>query len=83
MLHWHDLPYSEFFNTHARSFAHLCLGDPGRGSTGIHELGFNPIKSSPLRKGIIPTLTIVDDTIEQVAGGVSSIIEDAKKYISL
>ncbi len=80
VLHWHDEPYAPLFDKYARSFAHLCLGDPGRGSTGVHELGYNPIIDSPLRKGIIPTVTIVEDTIEKNPEGVEKIINDAKEY---
>ena len=80
VLHWHDTPYAPLFDTYNRSFAHLCLGDPGRGSTGAHELGHNSITCAPLRKGIIPTVTIVDDTLVTAPEGVSAIIEDAKRY---
>jgi hypothetical protein len=79
-LHWHDQPYAALFDTFQRSFAHLCLGDPSRGSTGVHELGYNPQWRAPLRKGIIPTVTIVDGTIERAPGKVQEIIEDAKAY---
>ena len=54
VLHWLDVPSAPFFDTYNRRFAHLCLGNPGRGSAGAHELGHNPIRHSPLRKGIIP-----------------------------
>jgi hypothetical protein len=83
VLHWHDEPYAALFDTYNRSFAHLCLGDPGRGSTGVHELGYNPIWRSPLRKGIIPTLTIVEDTLERAPGRVMQILDDAKQYAAL
>jgi hypothetical protein len=78
VLHWHDVPFPPLFDAHARSFAHLCLGDPGRGSTGVHELGTNPITRSPIRKGIIPTVTVVEDTM--MHEGVLQIIQDAKHY---
>jgi hypothetical protein len=80
VLHWHDEPYGPLFDHYTRAFAHLCLGDPGRGSTGVHELGYNPIQESPLRKGIIPMVTIVEDTIETCPEGVEKIINDAKEY---
>ena len=80
VLHWHDAPYAPFFDTYHRGFAHLCLGDPGRGSTGAHELGHNPLTRAPLRQGIIPTVTIVDDTLATASTAVAAIIEDAKKY---
>lgn len=80
VLHWHDEPYSAMFEPFCRSFGHLCLGDPGRGSTGVHELGMNPIRNVPYRKGIIPTVTIVEDTLETAAHKVEEIIGDAKRY---
>lgn len=79
-LHWHDVPYAEMFNKYNRSFAHLCLGDPGRGSTGVHELGINSIWRIPLRKGIIPTVTIVEDTLKNGKVGLLEIIQDAQRY---
>jgi hypothetical protein len=83
VLHWHDEPYSPLFDTYQRSFAHLCLGDPGRGSTGVHELGTNPIRRTPLRKGVIPTVTLVEDTLRVNPDGVLQIIEDARAYADL
>lgn len=79
-MHWHDQPTPEFFDTFCRSFAHLCLGDPGRGSTGVHELGFNAITRAPLRKGILPTLCIVEDTLEKAPEKVMEILADAEAY---
>ncbi len=80
VLHWHDQPYEKFFTRYNRMFAHLCLGDAGRGSTGVHELGYNPITRAPVRKGSIPTMTIVEDTLQQAPEAVMAIIEDAKTY---
>ncbi|MDB5076910.1 MAG: hypothetical protein JWO42_3089 [Chloroflexi bacterium] len=81
VLHWHDQPYAPAFDAHNRGFAHLCLGDPSRGSTGAHELGYNPIRRAPLRKGIIPTVTIVEDTLRLAPDAVEQIIEDARLYV--
>lgn len=80
VLHWHDEPYAPFFDTYNRSFGHLCLGDPGRDSTGVHELGYNPITRTPVRKGIIPTVTIVEDTFEKAPDAVMTILDDARHY---
>lgn len=81
-LHWHDQPYGPLFDTSCRSFAHLCLGDPGRGSTGVHELGTNGARRSPLRKGIIPTLTIVEDSLEVAPEGAEAVLADARSYVA-
>ena len=79
-LNWFDSVDSAHFDTYCRSFAHLLLGDPSRGSTGVHELGYNAVNRVPLRKGIIPTVTIVDGTIENCPEGVETVIGQAKKY---
>jgi len=80
-LHWHDEAYAPMFDTYARNFGHLCLGDPVRLSTGVHEQGTNPEWRCPLRKGIIPTMTIVDGTLDDMNHEcVNQIIADAKEY---
>ena len=71
------------FDTYARGFGHLCLGDVSRGSTGVHELGYNPIQRCPLRKGIIPTITIVDGTLEKAPLKAAEIFADANKYAEM
>lgn len=82
-LHWHDDAASSFFPAYARQFAHLCLGDPSRLSTGVHEQGINPQWRAPFRRGIIPTLTIVDGTLEKAEERVDLILSDAKKYAEM
>lgn len=79
-LHWHDDAYAPMLDTFARNFGHLCLGDPSRLSTGVHEQGTNPEWRAPLRKGVIPTLTIVDGTLDMAPNRVNEIVEDAKLY---
>ncbi len=83
VLHWHDEAYAPMFDTYARGFGHLCLGDVSRGSTGVHELGYNPARRCPLRKGIIPTITIVDGTLEKAPEEAAVIFEDAKRYAQM
>jgi hypothetical protein len=83
VIHWYDEVYPDIFDKYCRAFAHLCLGDPGRGSTGVHELGFNPIKRTPVRKGIIPTVTIVENTLQKAPDAVNEIIKDAIQYAEL
>jgi hypothetical protein len=82
-LHFHDEAYAPAFDKYCREFAHLCLGDPSRNSTGVHEQGYNPEWRIPLRKGLIPTVTIVDGTMEKARDKVDAIIEDAKEYAEL
>jgi len=79
-LHHHDEPYAPLFHAHARSFGHLCQGDPGRGSSGVHELGLNAVRRTPVRQGVIPTLTVVEDTLENAESEVLAILDDARQY---
>jgi hypothetical protein len=80
VMHPHDTPFPAFFDTYHRAFGHLCLGDPSRGSTGVHELGVNPAWREPRRKGIIPTLTVVEDSLEAAPERVEAILDDARQY---
>lgn len=82
-LHYHDRVSPLFFTRFARGFAHLCLGDPSRGSSGVHELGTNDEIMTPLREGIIPTLSLVEDSLDKAFDKVLEIIEQAKKYQEL
>lgn len=80
-MNYHDAVYPPFFDTWMREFAHLCLGDPSRGSTGVHELGTNFAQwRTPLRKGVWPTVTVVDHTLERAQDKVEQIIADARAY---
>ena len=79
-MHYHDRLSEKIFTQFAREFAHLSLGDPGRGSTGVHEQGTNIETSTPLRKGIIPTLALVEDTINNHFDKVKPILEQANEY---
>ena len=81
LMHYHDSVYEDMFSNYAREFSHLCLGDFSRGSTGVHELGVNSTDyKTPYRKGLIPTLTLVSETLDQSLEQVLEVIEDAKRY---
>lgn len=81
---WHDSPYPPLFDTYCRAFGHLGMGDPSRASTGVFEWGTNATTTStPLRKGIIPTVTIVDGTLAAAEDKIDKVIEDAKNYARL
>lgn len=79
-LHYHDRASELLFTRFSREFAHLCIGDPSRGSSGVHELGQNTDRITPLRKGVIPTLALVEDTMDVAPGKVKEIVELAKQY---
>ncbi len=66
---------------YVRSFSHLSHPAPGRGSSGVHELGFSRFDSESfsLRPNHIPTLAIVDDTFDKYRDVMEQIIEKAKE----
>jgi len=79
-LHYHDRVSEKLFTRFSREFAHLNIGDPSRGSTGVHEQGTNTDWRTPVRKGIIPTLSLVENSIGEAPEKVALIVEDAKEY---
>lgn len=80
ILHYHDQVSERLFTPYAREFAHLCLGDIAGGSTGVHEQGTSPCRSTPLRKGIIPTVSLVDGSIEKAPEALRAIVAQADEY---
>ena len=52
----------------------------GRGSSGVHELGTNTETMRPLREGIIPTLSLVENTVSDYFEKVKVILDQAKEY---
>ena len=79
-MNYHDRINEELFSDYAREFGHLCLGDPSRGSSGVHELGTNTEWKVPYRKGIIPTISLVENSLELAPKKVKEIVDDANKY---
>ena len=78
---YHDTPYAKFFDKYNRMFGHLCLGDLANHHNGVFEWGINPAQTTmPLRKGIIQTLTILDDTIDIAKDEILKVIEVANTY---
>jgi len=83
LVHNHTyLPHQwqEFFQKYARMTYHLSWPAPGRGSTGVHEQGFLPFEVPDPGRDIIPTLSVVEDTIPDHAEEVERIIAAAKSY---
>jgi hypothetical protein len=65
----------------ARFFQHLSLPAPGRGSTGVHEAGFqawNP-GTLALTEHQIPTLNVVDDTFDRYRAEMEAVIRRARE----
>lgn len=74
-------PYDTALLKYARAFQHLSHPAPGRGSTGVHELGFrkfDPVTLS-LNEVQIPTITVVDDTFESHREVMAAIISRGKR----
>lgn len=65
---------------YARFFQHLSHPAPGRGSSGVHESGFNhwDSRTLSLREGQIPTLNVVDDTFSTYRAEMAAVIAKAK-----
>jgi hypothetical protein len=77
-----QLAYPPAMRLHSRAFYHLSHPAPGRGSTGVHEFGFS--RWNPETLGInndyqIPTLNVVDDTLEKYAAQMEALIGRAKQ----
>lgn len=66
---------------YARFFQHLSHPAPGRGSSGVHESGFNAWNphTLSLREGQIPTLAIVDDTFSTYRSEMEAVVAKAKE----
>ncbi|PYO30179.1 MAG: hypothetical protein DMD32_14685, partial [Gemmatimonadetes bacterium] len=65
---------------YARAFSHLSHAAPGFGSSGVHESGFSRFRHETLglAPGIIPTLSVVDDTFTGHQSMMEAVIERAK-----
>jgi hypothetical protein len=70
----------------ARFFSHLSHPAPGRGSSGVHESGFSRFDpktlSLPQRTGLLPTLSIVDDTFTAHRSEMAAVIREARRRAS-
>ncbi|MEJ3405619.1 hypothetical protein WDJ51_12825 [Rathayibacter sp. YIM 133350] len=77
---YHDLPDEELFTRSNRSFGHVCLGDPAFHSSGVHEAGYVAAWRLPVRRGVIPTLGVVNGTLQAAPERVALIINDAHEY---
>lgn len=62
-----------------RRWAHVSMGEPSRGSTGVHELGYIPYRLNDLLEWYdLAAVAIVEDTIEKAPEGVEAVIRHAK-----
>ncbi len=80
---YHSFSQSEIYgevSRYARFFQHLSHPAPGRGSTGVHEAGFQrwdpeTLSLSPYQ---IPTLNVVDDTFDRHRAEMDAVIRRGK-----
>jgi hypothetical protein len=76
--------YAPRFAPFARFFSHLSHPAPGRGSSGVHESGFGRWDPETLslsrREGLIPTLTVVDDTFTTWRDQMDAVIRRAAEW---
>jgi hypothetical protein len=72
--------WPKIFSTYCRTFLHLSAGDPGRGSTGVHEVGQHEFQLAPDAPFWWPTLTVVDGTIERAPERAEEVIAQARRY---
>jgi hypothetical protein len=79
--------YAPRFAPFVRSFSHLSHPAPGRGSSGVHESGFGKWDPDTLllsrREGLIPTLTVVDDTFAVHQGDMAAVIRRAAEWAGI
>jgi hypothetical protein len=81
---YHSFSATELAGEHlkfARFFQHLSHPAPGRGSTGVHEAGFQrwDEETLSLREHQIPTLNVVDDTFEKHRPEMEAVIRRARE----
>jgi hypothetical protein len=72
--------WPDVFAKYNRNWLHLSAGDPSRGSTGVHELGYSPFALAPDERHILPTLTVVDGALTRGAEGAERVIAQAREY---
>ena len=69
---------------YVRAFSHLSHPAPGRGSSGVHESGFGAQTLSLVRRdGLIPTLTVVDDTFAAHQDQMAAVIRRAAEWAGI
>jgi hypothetical protein len=72
--------WPELFSKYCRTFLHLSAGDPSRGSSGVHEIGFLDFRLAPDAEYWWPTVTVVDGTIALAPHRVEEVIAQARRY---
>ena len=71
--------YKNWSSRFGRRFAHLAMGEPSRGSTGVHEAGFCDYNFEQVMDCFDwPTLALVDTTLRDAPDKVDRVIQYAK-----
>ncbi len=71
--------YKNWSSRFGRRFAHLAMGEPSRGSTGVHELGYCKYNFEQLMTMFDwPTLALVDTTLRDAPEKAERVIGYAK-----
>ncbi len=75
----------ERWRKYSRFYSHLSAPAPGRGSSGVHEAGFQRFNNETLGLSptAIPTLQIVDDTFTKHKDVMARVIAAAKQRAGL
>jgi len=72
---------------YVRAFSHLSHPAPGRGSSGVHESGFGRFDPDTLslarRDGLVPTLSVVDDTFTAHREAMEAVIRRAREWAGI
>ncbi len=74
------LLWEQAFARYCRTFAHLMSGDPGRGSSGVHEAGITGFQLMPEARHWWQTLTLVDGSLEAAPEKAEQVIARAREY---
>jgi hypothetical protein len=72
--------WPEFFARYARGYAFNGWGDPSRNSTGVFEGGWRRFRRVPRAGHLIPSLVVVDGTLERAPEEVEAVLDDARWY---
>jgi hypothetical protein len=70
----------EFFGRYSRGYAFNGWGDPSRNSTGVNEAGYLKYKRVQDSPYLIPSLIVVDGTLENAPDEVENVIRQAKAW---
>lgn len=75
-------PYKNWSSRFGRRFAHLAMGEPSRGSTGVHEAGYCAYNFEQVMNCFDwPTLALVDTTLRDAPDKAERVIAYARSRL--